>query len=115
MAYNHTEEPADLARRHVQQAERLVAGQEALITRLQRNGYVELAEEATEVLDNLVTSLTLARPDLAELEANRRPRFLDMMARRYGDVSNMCPPSTDVTRSAIYKCHSSVAGVGRHR
>jgi hypothetical protein len=25
----------------------------------------------------------------------------------------MCPPNTDVTIFAIYKCHSSVAGVGR--
>src|SRR6516225_12112066 len=25
----------------------------------------------------------------------------------------MCPPNTDVTRSAIYRCHSSAARVGR--
>jgi hypothetical protein len=26
---------------------------------------------------------------------------------------DLCPPNTDVTISAIYKCHSSVAGGGR--
>lgn len=27
----------------------------------------------------------------------------------------VCPPNTDVTVSAIYRCHSSVVGVGRAR
>jgi len=88
MAYHLTEEPADMARRHVRRAERLVAGQEALIARLQRDGYVELAEEATSVLDNLATSLILARRDLAELERPSNLRFLDLVARRYTRFSN---------------------------
>ena len=31
----------------------------------------------------------------------------------FPSLSKLCPPNTDVTVSAIYKCHSSVGGVGR--
>jgi hypothetical protein len=34
-------------------------------------------------------------------------------ATAYCAASVMCPPNRDVTVSAIYKCHSSVVGVGR--
>jgi hypothetical protein len=31
----------------------------------------------------------------------------------FGFIRQMCQPDTDVTEAAIYKCHSSVGGVGR--
>lgn len=68
MPYSLTEEPIDRARRHVLQAERIVAHQTTLAARLRNRGYLNLAAQAESVLNTLTTSLTLACEDVAQLE-----------------------------------------------
>lgn len=82
MPYSLTEEPIETGRRHVLQGECLVAGQMVVVERLRSKGHLDLAAQADSVLDTLVTSLTLARDDLATLEGRNSPSFLDLVARR---------------------------------
>jgi hypothetical protein len=72
MAYALTEEPLDMARRHLRQAEGLVARQQALIEQLRGSGHIDLVPQAQTVLDNLRISLALAHADLAGLSAPRQ-------------------------------------------
>jgi len=71
MAYALTEEAIDMARRHVLQAESLVARQRAVVERLRSGRQIELLPQAWALLINLRTSLILVRKDFARLLALR--------------------------------------------
>ena len=81
MAYALREEPIDTARRHVRQAECLVAYQRELVQRLRGGGHIGLAAQADAVLGNLKTALALAREDFANLKRAAGP-FERQLARR---------------------------------
>ena len=78
--YSLTEEPLDMARRHVLQAKRLVVHQTAVVARLRSRGYLDLAVQAESVLDTLTISLTLGRDHATRLKGRSRPHFLDLAA-----------------------------------
>jgi hypothetical protein len=67
-----TEDRLAMARRHVEQGERHVARQKALIAELDRDGHAKLAVEARALLTTFETSLRLERDDLARIE--NKPR-----------------------------------------
>ena len=54
------------------------------------------------------------RMRLSKADIQKQEGFLKTLMKSAFDAgTGVCPPNTDVTASAIYKCHSSVDGVGR--
>jgi hypothetical protein len=66
------EDSLAMTRRHVLEAEGHIAGQEALVAKLDRAGHVALVAEAREILTTLRTSLALAREHLLRDSETRR-------------------------------------------
>jgi hypothetical protein len=88
MPYSLAEEPRDMARRHVLQAERLVVHQTALVARLRNRGCFDLAAKADSLLDTLTISLSLARDHATRLEGHNRTRVRDLAPRRIAHGSS---------------------------